>query len=171
MKTFDVGKLNARRPRYTKDGGFNVKVNYDGNPIQVTTSVVDLPYGVDQTKKGKCSIKVIVDDPVMIEKLKDINQWVMNLPDQQNWFNDDDQLFFHTPFLESNNSLRIKLPIVRGVCKFDVLHFDDQGEQLVTMEDLIPGCKLIVTMEWKNIWILSNKVFGYFWVAKTVEIL
>ena len=168
LAELNANNLGYSHPKHTKKG-YNVLVNYCGTkPCTIETPVLRCPYGVDHINNNKCTMKLLIDDPNVLEILKEIDVRNSGLPREFGWFSNPDKAFYYSPFMENQSALRVRIPIKYGR-RYDVEVFKE-SDDLATVGDINPGTKVKCTLEWKHIWII-DQTFGYFWTVKKIEII
>ena len=167
IREINVENIGYSFPRHTKKG-YNVLVNYAGTkPITVKTPVMKCLYGVDQ-HQGKCIMKLdLSNQPRMREILTEIDERLVELPEEYKWFENPEDSFYYTPHLK--DCLRVQLPM-----KYNRIHGveiikegDEEDVSLVTVGDIKAGTLVQCELEWKNVWII-DQTFGYFWSVKKI---
>ena len=146
-----------------------VLVNYAGSkPINVKTPIMKCLYGVDQPQ-GKCIMKLDLSDPSMSTVktvLENIDDKLLELPDEANWFENPEDAFYYTPHFK--DYIRVQFPMKFG--RINGVEIVQEGNDLATIGDITAGSLVQCELEWKNIWII-DKTFGYFWSIKKIEII
>lgn len=168
IRELNISNLGFSFPRHTQKG-FNVLVNYAGEkPITVKTPPMKCLYGVD-TLQNKCFMKLTdrsgETDDTIFSLLSDIDERLLELPSENNWFENPDDAFYYTPHMQGSRVLRVQLPM-----KYSRIHgveiTNPDGEEC-TIGDITPGSTVICEIEWKNVWII-DQTFGYFWTVKKI---
>ena len=104
----------------------------------------------------------------VFDTLSEIDNRLLELPEENNWFEDPEKAFYYTPHIAGSRVLRVQLPMkynrIDGVEIVD----DVNGDQCTT-GDITPGTLVECELEWKNVWII-DQTFGYFWSVKKISI-
>jgi len=194
-QTVNVENIGYSRPIHNNKGGYNLLVNYAGKkPITIRTPIVECPYGVD-VKGNDCSMKLRTNDETFLSLLQEIDETNTDLPEKFGLFSETlkdipndsegsetngengdgdgdgdsgDEPFYFTPYMHSQNSLRVRLPIKYGRVHGVTINSND-GDSLATIRDIVPGTKVQCVLEWKNVWII-DRTFGYFWNVTEINI-
>lgn len=169
IRELNIANVGFSFPRHTKKG-FNVLVNYAGtSPIVVKTPPMKCVYGVDRFE-NKCFMKLSAADPSdtsVFDTLSEIDNRLIDLPGESNWFENPEDAFYHTPHMFGSRILRVQLPM-----RFQRIHnvtvVNESGEDLC-IDNITPGTLIECELEWKNVWII-DKTFGYFWSVRKIEI-